>query len=108
MTGTQTPVVGVVRPQRADARRNFDALLAAAREAFAAQGPSAPLEDIARRAGVGIGTLYRRFPTKDALIEFLVQQVIADMTHAAVEALSVQDGGGLEQFVRAADRKSVV
>lgn len=50
--------VDVRRPQRADARRNFDALLTAARDAFAAKGVGASLEDIARQAGVGIGTLY--------------------------------------------------
>jgi hypothetical protein len=52
--------VDVRRPQRADARRNFDALLAAARDAFATKGVEASLEDIAKQAGVGIGTLYRR------------------------------------------------
>lgn len=57
------------RPQRADARRNFDALLAAARDAFAGFGAEASLEDIARRAGVGIGTLYRNFPTRRDLFE---------------------------------------
>jgi AcrR family transcriptional regulator len=57
------------RPQRADAQRNFDALLKAAREAFAELGTEASLEDIARRAGVGIGTLYRNFPTREELIE---------------------------------------
>ncbi|WP_309069118.1 helix-turn-helix domain-containing protein, partial [Microbacterium sp.] len=53
---------GIQRPHRADARRNFDALIAAARDAFAEHGTGASLEDIARRAGVGIGTLYRNFP----------------------------------------------
>lgn len=57
------------RPRRADAARNFDALVAAGREAFAEDGSGASLEDIARRAGVGIGTLYRNFPTRDDLIE---------------------------------------
>lgn len=53
---------------RADARRNHERLLAAARDEFAAHGPDAPLDDIARRAGLGSGTLYRHFPTRDALI----------------------------------------
>src|SRR4051812_29662314 len=57
----------VRRPQRADARRNFDALIAAARDAFAENGTDASLEDIARRANVGIGTLYRNFPTRQDL-----------------------------------------
>jgi AcrR family transcriptional regulator len=57
------------RPQRADARRNVELLIAAAREAFATEGPNAPLDDIARAAGVGSGTLYRHFPTRLALLE---------------------------------------
>ena len=56
-------------PKRADARRNRERLLAAATSAFAQQGADAPLEDIARQAGVGIGTLYRHFPTRLALQE---------------------------------------
>jgi AcrR family transcriptional regulator len=54
---------------RADARRNYDKLLGAARETFAELGTSASLEEIARRAGVGIGTLYRHFPTRQDLLE---------------------------------------
>ncbi|MEV0129200.1 helix-turn-helix domain-containing protein [Dactylosporangium sp. NPDC050688] len=57
---------------RADARRNHDLLLTAAREAFAARGTDASLRDIARQAGVGIGTLYRHFPTREALLEALL------------------------------------
>jgi AcrR family transcriptional regulator len=56
------------RPLRADARRNRDAVLAAAAAAFSAQGVDASLEDIAREAGVGVGTLYRHFPTREALV----------------------------------------
>jgi len=56
------------RPLRADARRNLDTLIAAADAEFAEHGATASLEDIARRAGVGIGTLYRHFPTRDDLI----------------------------------------
>jgi AcrR family transcriptional regulator len=63
------PGVAVRRPHRADARRNFDALLRAAAEAFGQHGMEASLEDIARRAGVGIGTLYRNFPTRQDLFE---------------------------------------
>jgi AcrR family transcriptional regulator len=65
-----TDVTGVeeARPLRADARRNRDALLVAAAAQFAKRGVEAPLEEIARSAGVGIGTLYRHFPTRDALI----------------------------------------
>ena len=57
------------RPKRADALRNYDKLIAAARDAFAQDGASASLEEIARRAQVGIGTLYRHFPTRQALLE---------------------------------------
>src|SRR5258705_12908209 len=57
------------RPTRADARRNFDRLVTAAREAFAEHGTATSLEEIARRAGVGIGTLYRHFPSRSALLE---------------------------------------
>ena len=60
------------RPLRADARRNRARLLAEAERAFAERGVDAPLEDVARRAGVGIGTLYRHFPTRDALVEALI------------------------------------
>ncbi|WP_036319475.1 TetR/AcrR family transcriptional regulator [Microbispora sp. ATCC PTA-5024] len=58
---------------RADARRNYDMLLGVARQAFAEQGTDASLRDVARRAGVGIGTLYRHFPTREALLEALLR-----------------------------------
>jgi AcrR family transcriptional regulator len=70
------------RPLRADAQRNVQKLLDAAREAFAAEGPNAPLDDIARAAGVGAGTLYRHFPTRLALLEAVyrdnVERLCAD------------------------------
>jgi AcrR family transcriptional regulator len=62
------------RQPRADARRNRDRLLEAARQAFAAEGLSVSLDEIARRAGVGPGTLYRHFPTKEALFEAVVHE----------------------------------
>ncbi|MFE1879074.1 TetR/AcrR family transcriptional regulator [Streptomyces diastatochromogenes] len=58
-----------VRPMRADARRNYERLLNVAAEAFAEHGENASLDDIAKRAGVGSGTLYRHFPTRQALLE---------------------------------------
>ncbi len=64
---TQEPLLA--RPMRADARRNYEKVLMAAREAFAEGGESTALEEIARRAGVGIGTLYRHFPSRQALLE---------------------------------------
>src|SRR6201994_3417518 len=67
---TMTATTGLPdRPKRADARRNYDKLLAAAREVFAEQQSGATLEEISRRAGVGIGTLYRHFPARENLIE---------------------------------------
>ncbi|HWK26787.1 MAG TPA: helix-turn-helix domain-containing protein [Solirubrobacter sp.] len=73
----------VRRPQRADARRNFDALLAAARDAFAEQGTDASLEDIARRANVGIGTLYRNFPTRQDLFMSVYIGGVEELCQAA-------------------------
>ncbi|MGY0023122.1 TetR/AcrR family transcriptional regulator [Streptomyces sp. cg35] len=57
------------KPKRADARRNYERLLAEAAAAFAEKGPQASLDDIAKRAGVGSGTLYRHFPTRESLME---------------------------------------
>jgi AcrR family transcriptional regulator len=76
-----TPIVAG-RARRADAQRNVERLIVAAREAFAARGPQAPLDDIARAAGVGPGTLYRHFPTRLALLEAVyrdsVERLCAD------------------------------
>jgi AcrR family transcriptional regulator len=74
------------RPQRADAQRNFDALLAAAREAFAENGTNASLEDIARRAGVGIGTLYRHFPHREDLFQAVYVGGVEDLCTLAADA----------------------
>ena len=69
MTNAETDVARLAqRPQRADARRNYEKLVSAARDAFAEDGTSASLEDIARRAQVGIGTLYRHFPSRQHLV----------------------------------------
>lgn len=77
------------RPHRADAARNFDAILAAARAAFTEQGTEAALDDIARRAGVGPATLYRHFPTRGDLIEAVyvaeVDSLCQDATRLAQE-----------------------
>jgi len=73
---TSAPAAGSdpdVKPMRADARRNYDKLLAAARQAFTEHGSTASLDDIAKRAGVGPGTLYRHFPTRDALMDALMR-----------------------------------
>lgn len=75
------------RPKRADARRNRDTLVAVARAAFAAQGGAASLEAIAREAGVGIGTLYRHFPTRDILVEAVYSAELDDLVDSARAAL---------------------
>src|SRR5664279_1228282 len=66
------------RPKRADARRNYDKVLTAARDAFAESGASTSLEEIARRAEVGIGTLYRHFPSRQALLEAVYVDEVED------------------------------
>jgi AcrR family transcriptional regulator len=73
------------RPKRADARRNYDKVLAAAREAFAERGTSTSLEEIARRADVGIGTLYRNFPNRQALLEAVYVDEVDDLCRSAAE-----------------------
>ncbi|OJU84042.1 MAG: hypothetical protein BGO11_02380 [Solirubrobacterales bacterium 70-9] len=66
---TAPPTALAERPKRADARRNYDKLVTTAREVFAEQGSDATLEEISRRAGGGIGTLYRHFPARENLVE---------------------------------------
>jgi AcrR family transcriptional regulator len=73
------------RPKRADARRNYDRVLAAARDAFAEHGTSTSLEEIARRAEVGIGTLYRNFPNRQALLEAVYVDEVDDLCRSAAE-----------------------
>jgi AcrR family transcriptional regulator len=85
-------VVAAQRPHRKDAARNYDALLSAARDAFAENGAEASLEDIARRAGVGIGTLYRNFPSRRSLFE----SVYADEVNALCRL--AQEVAGLEPW----------
>src|SRR6476659_8201281 len=80
-----TTPVPIQRPKRADAARNYDKLLAAAREAFTSQGADASLEGIARRADVGIGTLYRNFPTRQALLEAVYFEEVEGICRAAQE-----------------------
>jgi len=71
------------RKPRADAQRNRDSLLEAAKTAFAEVGPEASLDEIARRAGVGIGTLYRHFPTRDAIVEAVYRREVQHLADAA-------------------------
>jgi AcrR family transcriptional regulator len=82
-----TDEVDVVQPTRADAQRNRELLVSAARDAFAAHGTDASLRDIARSAGVGIGTLYRHFPTREALLEALIDSNFEELRAGAEELL---------------------
>jgi AcrR family transcriptional regulator len=81
-TGTAVRPGGAPR-LRADARRNRDQLLQAAREVFVEHGPDAPLEEVARRAGVGIATLYRRFPDRQALQRAVALDVLGRVAQEA-------------------------
>ena len=78
------------RPMRADARRNYDRLLGEARTAFTERGVDASLDDIARRAGVGIGTLYRHFPTREALLEALLRERFDELAAHARRLLDAE------------------
>jgi len=75
----------IARPKRADARRNYEKVLAAAREAFAEGGEATSLEEIARRADVGIGTLYRHFPSRQVLLEAVYVDEVEDVCRSAAE-----------------------
>jgi AcrR family transcriptional regulator len=92
------------RPKRADARRNYGKVVAAARDAFAEGGTSTSLEEIARRAQVGIGTLYRHFPTRQALLEAVYVDEVEDLCRSAADLgdLPPCDAlvGWLHRFVR--------
>lgn len=86
------PVVApslVQRSKRADAQRNYDKLLAAARTAFTEADTEASLEDIARRAGVGIGTLYRHFPTRQVLIEAVYVGEVEALSRSAADVATL-------------------
>jgi AcrR family transcriptional regulator len=78
---------------RADARRNLERVLDAAEQAFAASGPDASIDEIARLAGVGHGTVFRRFPTKDDLMYAVIERHVAQLCAIAEEALAADDPG---------------
>ncbi|MEV1080277.1 helix-turn-helix domain-containing protein [Streptomyces sp. NPDC050211] len=103
MTAQPYPVSEIVasrRPHRKDAARNYDALLVAAREAFAEHGAEASLEDIARRAGVGIGTLYRNFPTRRHLFESVYATEVNDLCQVAEEVADQGPWEALTSWLR--------
>jgi AcrR family transcriptional regulator len=86
--------------QRRHARRNHELLVESAREVFSEQGVEASLEEIARRAGVGIGTLYRHFATREALVEAIFERRIGELVAVAEEAAAEPDGwSGLVRFL---------
>jgi AcrR family transcriptional regulator len=89
------------RKPRADGLRNRDRLLAAAKSAFADAGPDVSLEEIARRAGVGIGTLYRHFPTRDAIVEAVYRREVEQLADSATRLLlSLPPDEALHQWMR--------
>jgi AcrR family transcriptional regulator len=96
---THVPVLSQ-RPQRADARRNYEKLVAAAREAFAEDGTSASLEDIARRAQVGIGTLYRHFPTRQHLLEAVYLDEVEAICRSAADLADLPPWDALVAWLR--------
>jgi AcrR family transcriptional regulator len=91
--------VGDQKVLRRDAAENRQRLLDAAAIVFSERGLEASVDEIARVAGVGMGTLYRRFPTKDALISELVRQLLTDLVVLARAAREVSDGSGLERLL---------
>jgi AcrR family transcriptional regulator len=87
-TAEEKPGAAATKPLRADARRNRDRLVEVAATAFATDGVDASLEEIARQAGVGIGTLYRHFPTREHLVEVVYRREVEGLCHAADELAS--------------------
>ena len=92
------------RPMRRDAIRNQQLVLAAARDVLSDYGTDATMELVASRAGVGVGTLYRHFPNKEALINELIRQIYVELTAIARLGLERNDGAGLEILLRAIGR----
>jgi len=84
---------------RRDAVRNYQRILDAARDVLGETGAEASIEQIAARAGVGVGTVYRRFASKDALIDELLQLALDQLVSAADQALGRTDGYGLQEFL---------
>jgi AcrR family transcriptional regulator len=92
------PEIG--RSKRADALRNYEKLVAAARSAFAERGASTSLEEIARRAGVGIGTLYRHFPTRQALLEAVYIDEVDALCRSAADLAELPPWEALIAWLR--------
>ena len=88
------------RPMRADARRNYEKVIAAARDAFATGGSATSLEEIARRAGVGIGTLYRHFPNRQALLEAVYAEEVEALCRSAADVADLEPWDALVAWLR--------
>ncbi|MCK7625395.1 TetR/AcrR family transcriptional regulator [Streptomyces sp. RS10V-4] len=101
-TGAPTGANGRSTPLRVDAQRNLEHVLRAAREVFGELGYGAPMEDVARRARVGVGTVYRRFPSKDVLVRRIAEEETARLTEQARAALGQEDDpwSALARFLR--------
>lgn len=103
--GTMRPVAGAAgrtSPLRVDAQRNLEHVLRAAREVFGELGYGAPMEDVARRARVGVGTVYRRFPSKDVLVRRIAEEETSRLTEQARTALGQEEEpwSALSRFLR--------
>ena len=100
MSPTPTAPTAPIRSMRADAIRNREAVIEAARALMATEGLDAQMDDIARAAGVGVGTVYRHFPTKDDLIFALAEHRFQRLAEFATEALAEEDPGpAFERFL---------
>lgn len=98
---TPNPAIDTLlkRPTRPDALRNYEALIAAARTAFAERGGDASLEAIARDAGVGIGTLYRNFPTRQALLEAVYAEEVEGIARVAADVADLPPWDALQTWL---------
>jgi len=99
-TTDSTPTISQRKPKRADARRNYDKVIAAARDAFTESGAETSLEEIARRAEVGIGTLYRNFPNRQALLEAVYVGEVEGICATAAEMDGMDPWEGLAAWLR--------
>jgi AcrR family transcriptional regulator len=91
MAAEPTTSIAAERPLRADARRNREKIVNAAREIVGEYGEAAQIDDVARKAGVGVGTVYRHFPNKDALMGELVRMCVVECTAIVRECATIDD-----------------